>query len=232
MNKLALSAALAATATLTSFAEEATKSSYSVTVDFPYTSKYVFRGIELAKDSLQPSVELSTGPVYLGVWTSQPVTNNTDNEFDFYAGYKYQLNDSWDVDVGATVYYYPELDRSTGGKRSTTEGYIGVNGNIKGFTPGLYTYRDVTLDTTTVQAQVGYSLPIANLGLSLDLSANAGRVFNDHGGAYTYWSTGVNVPYKIAEKSTVYAGVNYSNSNITGIARDLVSFTAGISIGF
>ena len=33
--------------------------SYSVTVDFPYVSKYVFRGVELSKGTFQPSVKLT-----------------------------------------------------------------------------------------------------------------------------------------------------------------------------
>ena len=31
------------------------ESSYSVTVDFPYVSDYVFRGVKFANDSIQPS---------------------------------------------------------------------------------------------------------------------------------------------------------------------------------
>jgi uncharacterized protein (TIGR02001 family) len=93
MKKTALILALLATR-LGLNAQES-KLSYSVTVDFPYASKYVFRGIEYAKDSIQPSIEVASGNFYAGVWTNQPVTNNSDNEFDFYAGYGIPLNDKW-----------------------------------------------------------------------------------------------------------------------------------------
>lgn len=231
MKKYALIAALAALGTQSLMADEPS-SAYSVTIDIPYTTKYVFRGVELARDSIQPSVEVTAGSVYLGVWSNQPVVDNTDNEFDFYAGYKYQLNDAWDLDVGATVYYYPELDSSTGGERATTEAYVGINGNVKGFTPGVYTYYDFDLKNTTVQLQLGYSIPVPDAGLSVDFSGNVGRVFADNAEDYNYWSFGVNVPYAISEKATVYAGVAYTNSNLTGAKRNLVNGTVGVSIGF
>jgi uncharacterized protein (TIGR02001 family) len=231
MKKIALFAALAAVGSYTSIAEEA-QSSYSVTLDFPYTTKYVFRGMELAKDSIQPSIEITNGPIYVGIWTNQPVVNNTDNEFDFYLGYKHKLNDAWDVDAGATVYYYPELDKSTGGKRATTEGYLGLNGNIKGFTPGVYTYYDFSLKTTTLQGQVGYSMPAPTAGLSFDFSANVGRVFIKDSSDYSYWSFGVNVPYKLNDKATFYVGATYTNNDITGAQRDMLNFTTGISVSF
>ena len=231
MNKITLFAALAAVGTVTSYAEEQS-SAYSVTLDFPYTSKYVFRGLEAGKDSIQPSIEFASGPMYAGIWTNQPITKNADNEFDFYTGYKMKLNDAWDVDAGATVYYYPEMDRSSGGKRHTTEGYLGLNGNVKGFTPGVYTYYDFDLKTTTVQGQVGYSIPAAKAGLSFDFSANVGRVFAKDGINYNYWSAGVNVPYKLNDKSTIYVGSSYSNSNVKWVRRDLVNFTAGVSVSF
>jgi uncharacterized protein (TIGR02001 family) len=231
MKKIALFAALVAAGVATSNAEEA-QSSYSVTLDFPYTSKYVFRGVELANSSIQPSVEVASGPIYIGVWSNQPITKHQENEFDFYLGYKHKLNDAWDVDAGATVYYYPELDTSEGAKRHTTEGYLGLNGNVKGFTPGVYTYYDFDLKATTIQGQIGYSIPAPTAGLSFDFSANVGRVFIKNSSDYSYWSFGVNVPYKINEKSTFYVGASYSNNDITGAKRDLVNFTGGISLSF
>lgn len=231
MKKKFILAALAVAGALNCAAQEGS-SSYSVTLDFPYTNKYVFRGVQYARDSIQPSVEIATGPVYLGVWTNQPIVDNTDNEFDFYIGYKQKLNDSWDVDVGATVYYYPELDSSTGGDRATTEGYVGINGNIKGFTPGVYAYYDFDLETTTLQGQLGYSIPVEQAGLSLDLSANVGRVMVKGAGDYSYWSIGANVPFSINEKSTIYVGATYTNSDIDGGERDILNFNAGISVSF
>ena len=92
----ALCAALAACATAFA-ADDAvqTESSYSITVDFPYVTKYVFRGVELSRDSLQPSVELAYGDFYAGVWNNTPLRNEHDGdasqEIDLYLGYAPQL---------------------------------------------------------------------------------------------------------------------------------------------
>ena len=208
------------------------KSSYSLTLDFPYVSKYVFRGQELTKDAIQPSIELTSGDFYTGIWTSQPVTDNADNEFDFYLGYKFKLNDIWSLDVGGTAYYYPELDRRSGLDRQTYEGYVGVVGNVKGFSPGMYAYYDFTLKALTTQGQLGYSMALSEPGASMDFEVQAGHVSPDVGANYTYWSVGVNIPYKLSDKATVYGGVTYNNNNLKLAKGDITVFKVGCSIGF
>lgn len=208
------------------------KNSYSVTLDFPYVSKYVFRGQELSKDAIQPSVELAVGDFYAGIWTSQPVVNNSDNEFDFYIGQKLKLNDTWSLDVGGTAYYYPEVDRRSGLDRQTYEGYVGVVGNVKGFSPGAYAYYDFTLKALTIQGQLGYSLALSEPGASMDFNATFGQVSPDVGDNYMYYSVGVTVPYKLTDKATVYAGVSYNNNDLDGAKGDITVFTVGCSIGF
>ena len=136
MKKLILILAAAA-AGLSLRAEEAAASSYSVTVDFPYASKYVFRGVQYAKQSLQPSVEVATGNFTIGIWTNQPITDNTDNELDFYAGFGIPLNDAWKVDAGVCLYYYPELDTGGGADSTTWEPYFGLVGSVGGLSPGV-----------------------------------------------------------------------------------------------
>lgn len=224
-----LLATIAASASL--HAQDAAPS-YSVTVDFPYASKYVFRGVELAKESLQPSIEVAVGNFYGGVWTNQPVTSNIDNEFDFYAGYGIPLNDTWKLDVGGTFYYYPELDSSTGLDEHTFEGYVGATGNVAGFTPGVYAYYDFDLKNTTLQAQVGYSVPLEAVGASLDLAATYGWVNADVGEDYNYWSIGATVPYKLTEKATVSGGVSYANNDLGAVEGDHLWFTVGLTVGF
>ena len=93
--------------------------SYSVAVDFSYASKYVFRGVRYSEESFQPSLKLTSGSFYACLWTNQPITSNTDNEIDLNGGYGFKLSDTWKLDVGATLYYYPELDKSTGLDSST-----------------------------------------------------------------------------------------------------------------
>lgn len=219
-------------------AEEAAApaSSYSVTVDFPYATKYVFRGAQYAKQSLQPSVEVATGSFAFGIWTNQPITDNTDNEIDFYASYGVPLNDAWKVDTGVCLYYYPELDTGGGADSTTWEPYIGVVGSVSGFSPGVYFYYDATLKVYTYQGQVGYSIALEPAGASLDFSAALGRVDPKSGSGYTYYSLGASVPFKISEKGTFTIGVNYTHNNIAGgdaYGKNGNFYgTAGVTIGF
>jgi len=210
------------------------KLSYSVTVDFPYASKYVFRGIENAKDSIQPSIEVASGNFYAGVWTNwtnQPITNNSDNEIDFYAGYGIPLNDVWKLDVGATFYYYPEADKSSLDEH-TFEGYVGLTGTIQGFTPGIYAYYDFDLKAFTVQGSVGYSVPLESSGTSLDFTATLGNVSPDVGDDYLYYGIGVNMPFKLTDKATFAVGVQYASNDLDGADGDHLWFTTGLTVGF
>lgn len=216
--------------------EEAPQSSYSVSVDFTYASKYVFRGVQLAEGAFQPSVEVSAGDFTIGLWTAQPVTSNIDNEIDLYAGYSIALNDAWSLDTGLTLYYYPELDTSTGLDRTTWEPYIGISGEVGGFSPGVYLYYDATLKSFTYQGQLGYSIALEPAGASLDFSFALGRVDPDAGSGYTYYSAGVSVPFTLSENATLTIGVNFDGNSITGGdgfgKKSHVYGLIGVTIGF
>ncbi|MBI2496767.1 MAG: hypothetical protein HYV75_02165 [Opitutae bacterium] len=205
--------------------------SYSVTVDFPYASKYVFRGVQLAEGSFQPSVKLTAGSFYAGLWTNQPVTSNIDNEIDLYAGYGFKLSDSWSLDAGATLYYYPELDASTGLDDSTFEGYVGVNGTFGSFTVGLYAYNDFTLEAFTLQGTVGYSIPI-NDKASFNLLGTIGNVSPDAGTDYTYYGLGATLPYKLTGTATLTVGAQYATHDIDLVDDSHFWFTVGLTVVF
>lgn len=82
-------------------------SAYTVTADFPYVTNYVFRGVEYARHSVQPSVTLAKGGFSAGVWSNQPIIDLTADEVDFFAGYDFGLSKDWKINVGATLYWYP-----------------------------------------------------------------------------------------------------------------------------
>lgn len=241
MKKTVLTIAALCAATLGLRAQEAPvpaapSTSYSVTVDFPYATKYLFRGVQLAEGSFQPSVEVAAGDFTVGLWTSQPLTSNIDNEVDLYAGYSVSLNDAWSVDTGLTMYYYPELDSSTGLDRTTWEPYVGLVGEVGGFSPGVYLYYDTTLKIYTYQGQLGYSIALEPAGASLDFSASLGRVDPKSGSGYTYYSLGLAVPFKLSESGTFTIGANYTHNNISGGdsygKNGNFYATAGVTIGF
>ncbi|WP_438482041.1 TorF family putative porin [Oleiharenicola lentus] len=230
MKKTALIlAALVAGASLS--AQDAAAPSYSVTVDFPYASKYVFRGVQYAEGSIQPSVKLTTGSFYAGVWTNQPITSNIDNEVDFFAGYGFKLSDTFSLDVGATAYYYPELDDSTGLDNATYEGYVGLNGTFGAFTTGLYAYNDFTLESFTVQGTVGYSVALSDKA-SFNLLGTIGKVYPDSGDDYTYYGVGATVPYKLTDSATLTGGVQYATHDIDGLEDGHLWFTVGLTVTF
>jgi uncharacterized protein (TIGR02001 family) len=232
MKKTALIlAALVAGASLSAQDAAAQASSYSVTVDFPYASKYVFRGVQLAEGSLQPSIQVDVGSAYVGIWTNQPITSNIDNEFNFYGGYNFTLNDSWSLDLGATVYYYPELDSSLGADRETFEGYVGLNGTFGSFSTGVYAYNDFTLDNFTVQGTFGYSVSLSDKA-SFDLLGTIGHVSADSGDDYTYYGIGASVPYALSDTATLTAGIEYASHDIDGLEKDHLWFTLGLSVSF
>lgn len=234
MKKIAfILAALVAGASLSAQAPAAAPAapSYSVTVDFPYASKYVFRGVQYADGSFQPSVKLTSGSFYAGLWTNQPVTSNIDNEIDFYAGYGFKLSDTWSLDVGATLYYYPELDESTGLDNNTFEGYVGLTGAFGNFTTGIYAFNDFTLEAFTLQGTVGYNIPI-NDKATFSLLATIGNVSPDAGDDYTYYGIGATVPYKLSDTATLTVGLQYATNDIPGVDDGHFWGTVGVTVVF
>lgn len=211
-------------------ADAAAPASYSVTVDFPYVSKYVFRGQELAEGAFQPSVKLTTGAFYAGIWNSSPVDKGWELEFDYYAGYGFKLSDSLSLDVGATVYHYPGNDNPAL-EDSTFEGYAGLNGSVGGVNLGLYVYQDFTLDVTTFQGNLGYSIPLDEK-TSLNVSANLGHAKPDSGSGYTYYGLGLQVPYKLSDAATVTVGVNWASHDLDGVDDNHVWGNAGFTYAF
>jgi uncharacterized protein (TIGR02001 family) len=204
---------------------------YSVTVDFPYASKYVFRGVQYAEGSIQPSVKLTSGSFYAGIWTNQPITSNIDNEVDFFAGYGFKLSDSWSLDAGVTAYYYPELDDSSGLDNTTYEGYVGLNGAFGSFTTGVYAYNDFTLESFTLQGTVGYSIPMSDKA-AFNLLATIGNVSPDAGDSYTYYGLGATVPYKLTDAATLTGGLQYATHDIDGLEDEHIWFTVGLTVTF
>lgn len=221
-------AALLAGASLS--ADEAAPASYSVTVDFPYATKYVFRGIEYAEDVLQPSVKFTTGDFYAGIWSSLPLDKGYEVEVDYYAGYGFALSDGISLDVGATIYHYPGLD-GPGVDKSTFEAYAGVNGAVGGVNLGLYVYQDFDLEVTTVQGNLGYSIPVNDV-VSMNIAASIGNAHPDTGSSYTYYSLGAQFPYALTDKATLTGGLNWSSHDLAGVPDDHIWANVGLSYAF
>ena len=232
MKKAILLAALVSTGA----AVQAQDSSYSVTVDFPYVTKYVFRGAELAEDSIQPSIELAVGDFYAGVWTNNPVVKKDgaayDNEVDFYAGYGIPLNDTWKLDIGGTYYYYPET--SSDDLEDQVEPFVGLNGSIGSFSTSIYGYYEFEYEIWTTAATVGYSFPLEAIGASLDVTGTLGYSSYKDSEEYFYYGVGVAVPFQLTDSASIRVGADWvDNDNHDFVGNDdVIWFTAGLSVGF
>jgi uncharacterized protein (TIGR02001 family) len=205
------------------------ESSYSISVDFPFVSDYVFRGVKFADESIQPSIELAVSDFYLGMWTNQPVSGNIANEFDFYLGSGVAINESWAVDFGATYYYYPETPSGD----EQVEPFIGLAGDLgSGFSGSVYYYYETEFEASTFQADLGYSVSIDD-ATSFDLAANYGYVTISGGGDYSYYGVSGTLTYALNDTSGIYAGVVYADNDIgLGVEDEHVYFIAGLSVGF
>jgi len=232
MKKTALLLAALLTTGASLFAADpapAPASTYTITADFPYTTRYVFRGIQYAEDAFQPSVKLSVGSFYAGIWSSMPLDKGYELEIDYYAGYNIALQNGWSLDAGLTIYSYPGLDG--GGDKVTYEPYLGLNGTLGGVTSATYAYYDFTLEYFTIQQTFGYSIPVDEK-ISLNWSANVGHVQADGGDSYLYYGLGVTVPYKISDKATVTVGAQYADHDLDGVEGNHFWGTIGFTYVF
>lgn len=230
MKKTALILAALLTGASVNADEAAPASSYSVTVDLPYATKYVFRGVSYADDSLQPSVKVTTGDFYAGIWANAPLDKGFELEIDYYAGYGVKLNDGWSLDVGATLYSYPGLD-GVGVDKTTFEPYAGFNGSFGGMTSATYFYYDTTLDVFTIQQTVGYSIPVDEK-TSVNFAATLGHANPDAGSGYTYYGAGLTVPYKLSDKLTLTLGAQYASHDLDGVEDGHFWGTLGLTYAF
>jgi uncharacterized protein (TIGR02001 family) len=223
------------------------KLDYSITSNFSFTSEYVFRGTKVTDQAFQPSVEVDSNNFDLGLWTSQPILHNQQNEVDIYGGYKYAVNKDLSAQVVATYYDYPEFDRNSrkniDGAKESFEPGIGLTYTIAGFSPSAFYYYDVILKQSTGLGSIGYALPLARLGTELDLTGYIGTVSardatpsltqNVHQ-SYTYVGGDVSLPYKLAANTTLTLATHYANNFNTpvGTKRDLVWWSVGLTMGF
>ena len=217
--------------TSAAFAQEP-KSSYVITADVPYVTSYVFRGVELAKQAVQPSLTVAAGGLSLGVWASRPIDHRVDEEVDLFGSYDFTLKNDWKLTLGGTVYWYPELDTSTGADESTIEPRLSLSGPLGPVTSTLTVYQDTTLDVTTLEGSLGYSLPMMGQDEdTVDFGVTYGRVSPDVGSQYSYWSASAKATFRPRDNMSIYFGVVYASSNLTS-QRNHVYGLVGVSYSF
>lgn len=177
-----------------------------------YVSEYVFRGVSLGADSVQPYVELSKGNFTAGAWFSTQVGSGSElsaDEVDFYAGYSVPLDGSISLDLGATYYHYPQtgaLFASDGGAAGTYEFSASVGFDAP-FAPSLTAYYDVTLEALTLEGGLGYSAAMSDT-TSADFGVTAGLVDGD-GFSYEWAGASAAVSRSLTDDASIYVGANF-----------------------
>ena len=179
----------------------------SISTTVGYESTYVFRGTELADDIFHGAVDIAFLDFYAGIWTAQPITGGEDNEIDFYAAYGFAASDLVSIDLGGTLYYYPEAGSSA--DETTFEAYIGAAFDVI-LMPAVYVYYDFDLEVLTLEGSAGYSVPLSDV-TSFDLGAYLGYIEPDEGEGQYYLGSTADVCYSFTVTSSGSIGIRFSN---------------------
>jgi len=245
MKHFTLAAALlAATAIAPAAYAEDAELSVSTGVDF--TSQYVFRGVSLADDAVQPYVEASYGNFTVGGWFSTGIGANSvfaGDEFDLYVGYSVPLDSSISLDLGATYYHYPQggdFFETKDGGAGTYEVSASVGFGDVPLAPSVSAYYDLTLEAFTLEGGVGHSVAIGE-AQSFDLGLSVGLVDGD-GFSYEWATASAAVSHGFSDDVSAYIGANFAlnsedvldfDSALNGDPKgSMLWFGTGISAGF
>jgi hypothetical protein len=203
---------------------------FTVSVDLPFVSRYVFRGLEISRNRFQPSVTVTSGNLNGGVWANQPFARTGDTEVDFFANYDVPLNKDWKTTLGATAYHYPRADPSAGEHRTTLEPKLAVTGPLGPLASTLAIFHDTKLRTTALEGGLTSTMSLGEA--TIDLGGIGGQVFPDSSDAYAYWGLTAKLSFKVSGSVTTYVGANYASHNLAGIGKNLLFGTTGLTFAF
>lgn len=246
MKHLTLTAALLCASSAIAPAAIAQDSELSVTTGVDFVSQYVFRGVSIGDNSIQPYVEASVGNFTVGGWFSAGVGENSieaGDEFDLYAGYSVPLDSSISLDLGATYYDYLQVGNffdTDSGAAGSYEVSAALGFSDAPFSPTVTTYYDFTLEAFTLEGSLGHSIALGD-AQSLEVGVTAGLVDGD-GFAYEWGAASAAVSHAFTDDVAVYVGANFAlnseealdfDSALDGEPKDsLFWFGTGISAGF
>lgn len=176
-------------------------------------TEYVFRGVSLGGDSVQPYVEISTGNFTAGAWFSTQIGADSAfsaDELDLYAGYSVPLDGDLSLDLGVTYYHYPQtgaLFDTDGGAAGTYEFSTAIGFDTP-LSPSLAAYYDVTLEAFTLEGAVGHSVGFgekqgADFGLTVGL-------VDGQGFSYEWATASAALSHAITDDASIYIGANFT----------------------
>ncbi len=195
-----------------------------------FESRYVFRGVQFAETSIQPSVTIAKDGFHLGAWFNLPIGDDDGvnsvfgEELDLVVGYSRPVASFLTIDAGLTFYVFPEADSGffdfyeedgDGLGSNTLEPYVSFAFTAP-LSPVVTLYRDFMYDTFTVQATGGHKFPITGT-TTFDVGGLVGYVIDDDMGTdYLYGVANAGFSYQVSEKSAISAGVRYGGSDLAG----------------
>ena len=202
-------------------------SSYSVTTDFTYTTRYMFRGVQQQRDALQPSVTFTQGGLSLGAWASTALQEKSSawaagKELDLFATYSFALSESVTGTVGGTYYYYPDARSALSEPDSTYESVLSVAVPLGPLDGKVSYFHDFVYESNTFQLDLGYSKPLGDgkaqfdagvyYGLT-DIGDGDGDLPGSGGYDYKYYGATVALSGQLAENFTLKVAANWTNTS-------------------
>jgi len=208
---------------------------FGVTSDITFASEYVFRGIERADQSFQPSVEANVGDFYVGVWANLPIQNRELledrglTELNYYGGFAVDIPgvDFLTLDLGAKAYHFPRT-----GTNRNHEVFAGTKFQdllVTGLGASVYYFYDIDLRSHVVEGSLGYSFDLnpVNVPASIDAAVlygnQSGRRIREGavrpGENYHYYGASLEMPFRLNEFSKVTAGVHYQTAERVNLAE-------------
>ena len=195
----------------------------SGSIELAYNSKYVWRGLALAQESVfQPSVSLSYRELTGSIWGNMDFTDENENSGEFNEiDYSMDYSGSWErigYSFGVIHYRFPNTDFE-----ATTEFYAGVSGDVL-LSPSLTLYQDVDQsEGLYLQLGIGHSFEDVysfseTVKMSVDLSGTLGYGSTKHNEAYyghdeaelTDATMQVALPVTLGHGLTLSPSINYS----------------------
>jgi uncharacterized protein (TIGR02001 family) len=187
-----------------------------ISSELTYASRYVFRGVQQAGNSFQPTLELAMDDLYAGVWGNFPTDAGQGRELNYYGGFTLPVAAiaPASLDLGLTVYHYPgSADNST---REFYLGAIAPTVWLPRLSGSVYYFYDVDLRSHVAEAALTYSQSLERWGLPamIDYSVLGGLVGGRgiDGESYNYYGASVDLPFHFTDYATLTPGVHYASA--------------------
>lgn len=192
-----------------------------LTLSGEFLSEYVHRGLERADETGHVRLEWR-GESWRAAWDAHaPLRSAAAAEWRLEGGWGRSLATDFSIEASAR---WSHFTRTRGGmSEDALELGVGASWLLpREAKVGFAAFHDVTLEATTAEGSIGYSIPLTKLGAYLDLRGWIGwsdaRDWRPDApgpglaGGYGYFGAEASLPYRIGELTSVVAGVTFSEA--------------------